>query len=152
MATGSNQNYRVQVLPGFNETVSGLTGAGYVAPGSGTLRLKQDIDTTFSGMMDGTGGLTKNSNGTLTLSGARSYSGETNVNGGALVQGAAGTFSGASTYLVANNALIELGGYDTTMADSPMTAPSTLAAQAAPRSTLPATMTVRAARRSSTAC
>ncbi len=103
-------------LANLNETVGGLTGGGYVALGSGTLTLEQNINTTFSGMMDGAGGLNKNGNGTLTLSGTGSYAGETNVNGGALVQGAAGAFSSASTYLVANNALIDLGGHDTDMA------------------------------------
>nr|WP_286167671.1 autotransporter outer membrane beta-barrel domain-containing protein [Ochrobactrum sp. 3-3] len=103
-------------LAGFNETAGGLSGSGHVALGSGTLTLDQDVDTTFSGAMDGTGGLTKNGSGKLTLSGIGSYVGDTNVNAGALEQGAAGAFSGASAYSVAQNALIELGGYDTTVA------------------------------------
>jgi len=73
-------------------------------------------DLTLSGGISGPGALTKTGNGTLTLSGTGSYAGETNVNGGALVQGAAGAFSSASAYAVANNALIDLGGYDTDMA------------------------------------
>ncbi len=103
-------------LDSFNEAVAGLAGSGHVALGSGILTLDQNIDTSFSGTMDGTGSLTKNGSGKLTLSGTSTYSGPTQVNGGALIQAAAGSFSSASTYAVAQEGQIELGGYTTGMA------------------------------------
>ncbi|WP_425598159.1 autotransporter outer membrane beta-barrel domain-containing protein [Brucella intermedia] len=102
-------------LANFNETVGGLAGSGHVALGSGTLTLNQDIDTSFSGKMDGTGGVTKNGSGKLTLSGTGSWSGDTDVNGGSLIQGAAGGFSASSNYSVAKDAVIDLGGFATSM-------------------------------------
>ncbi len=103
-------------LANFNETVGGLAGSGHVALGSGTLTLNQGTDTTFSGGIDGTGGLTKNGIGKLTLSGTGNWSGDTDVNGGSLIQGAAGGFSANSNYSVAKDAVIDLGGFATSMA------------------------------------
>ncbi len=103
-------------LANFNETVGGLAGSGHVALGSGTLTLNQGTDTTFSGGIDGTGGLTKNGIGKLTLSGTGNWSGNTDVNGGSLIQGAAGGFSASSNYSVAKDAVIDLGGFATSMA------------------------------------
>ncbi|WP_176159344.1 beta strand repeat-containing protein [Prosthecobacter debontii] len=47
----------------------------------GTLDL-QTFNTTYSGIISGVGGLTKNGNGTLTLGGANTYDGVTTVNAG----------------------------------------------------------------------
>lgn len=103
-------------LANLNQTVGGLEGTGHVALGSGTLTPNQNDDTTFSGAMDGTGGLTKSGTGNLTLDGTSNYSGNTVVSSGSLVQGAAGAFSSASNYSVASGALVDLGGYSTSMA------------------------------------
>lgn len=103
-------------LAGFNTTVGGLAGAGNVAMRSGDLTLDQAIDTTFAGVIDGSGSLTKNGLGDLTLSGTSSYSGATNVNEGKLIQAAQGALSGASVYTVANGSGIDLGGFSTSMA------------------------------------
>ncbi|GAB1582842.1 autotransporter-associated beta strand repeat-containing protein [Phyllobacterium phragmitis] len=95
-------------LAGFDQTVSGLassgtTGTASVKLGAGTLTVDQTTGTSssFAGVISGTGGLTKASAGTLTLSGANSYTGATTVSGGTLVvdgdqSAATGTTSVAS--------------------------------------------------------
>ncbi|MEJ5901390.1 autotransporter outer membrane beta-barrel domain-containing protein [Ochrobactrum teleogrylli] len=108
-------------LAGFNQTIGGLVGNkddkgdGDIQLGTGILTLNQDFSTNFSGKISGTGGLVKNENGTLTLSGINNYSGVTTVNGGSLVQGAKDAFSGTSAYAVANGATVDLGGFATGM-------------------------------------
>ncbi|OYR18303.1 autotransporter outer membrane beta-barrel domain-containing protein [Brucella rhizosphaerae] len=106
-------------LNNFNTTVRGLLdgkdGGGTVSLGSGTLTLNQDFDSIFSGTWSGTGGLTKNSSGSLTLAGTSSYSGATQLNGGTLRQGAKGAFSGASAYSVSAGSSLLLNGFDTAM-------------------------------------
>ncbi|WP_235822392.1 autotransporter outer membrane beta-barrel domain-containing protein [Brucella pituitosa] len=106
-------------LNNFNTTVAGLLdgkdGGGAVILGSGTLTLNQDFDSTFSGTASGTGGLTKNSSGMLTLSGLNNYSGATDLNGGTLRQGAKGGFSGASAYFISADGTLALNGFATSM-------------------------------------
>ena len=72
-------------LNNFNQTVGSLAGAGSVTLGSATLTAGgNNTSTTFSGIIGGTGGLTKVGTGTLILSGANTYTGATNVNAGTL--------------------------------------------------------------------
>ena len=72
-------------LGNFSETVGSLAGAGSVSLGSGTLTVGGDnTSTTFTGIVAGTGGLTKAGSGTFTLSGNNSYSGGTTVSAGTL--------------------------------------------------------------------
>ncbi|UWF60410.1 autotransporter outer membrane beta-barrel domain-containing protein [Brucella sp. 2716] len=107
-------------LADFDETVGNLlgnkAGDGNINLGSGTLTLNQDLHADFSGVISGTGGLTKTGDGDLVLYGQNSYSGATAINHGALIQGTAGGFSSNSTYSVAQGADIELGGITTNMA------------------------------------
>jgi len=72
-------------LNGGNETIGSLAGAGSVALGSNTLTLGDSTSTTYSGVMSGTGALTKSGTGTLTLSGTNTYTGATSVSAGTLV-------------------------------------------------------------------
>ena len=64
-----------------NEAIGNLSGAGVIVLGSNTLTTTQTANTTFSGDISGTGGLTVNQVGAatyaLTLSGNNTYSGAT---------------------------------------------------------------------------
>jgi autotransporter-associated beta strand protein len=67
------------------QTAGGLAGTGNVTLGVNTLTVGgNNTSTTFSGILVGTGGLTKTGTGTLTLSGASTYTGPTIINGGTL--------------------------------------------------------------------
>ncbi|WP_421565660.1 autotransporter outer membrane beta-barrel domain-containing protein [Ochrobactrum sp. EDr1-4] len=107
-------------LANFNESVGSLLGTksgdGAINLGSGTLTLDQNLHGDFSGVISGTGGITKNNDGDLVLYGANNYSGLTAVNEGSLIQGAAGGLSAASTYNVASDASLKLGGFSTSIA------------------------------------
>lgn len=66
-------------------TASSLSGTGgTIALGSGRLIVDQSTNTSYAGVISGTGDLTKTGSGTLTLSGAHTYSGVTAVYGGRL--------------------------------------------------------------------
>jgi autotransporter-associated beta strand protein len=87
----------------LNTGVSGAQAVAFAAPGNTTYHLgglagadaldiggnslnagANNADTTFSGILGGTGNLSKTGNGTLTLSGANTYSGKTAINGGSI--------------------------------------------------------------------
>ncbi|WP_157152685.1 DUF4347 domain-containing protein, partial [Cellvibrio sp. BR] len=96
-----------------NETIGNLSGAGSVTLGSNTLTSWITADTTFSGGISGTGGLSVNQSGAatfaLTLSGTNTYTGNTTaMNFGSLrLDGDASVSS--SSYLRANgNSVITL--------------------------------------------
>src|SRR5262249_14942740 len=72
-------------------------------------------NTTLSGSIGGTGGLTKNGLGTLTLSGSSTYSGATSVNLGTLQAGMANAFSPSSAFTVASGATLALNGFNQTV-------------------------------------
>jgi autotransporter-associated beta strand protein len=86
-------------LNGNNQTIGSLSGAGNVTLGAGSLTTGGSGNSgEFSGVMSGTGGLTKNGNGTMLLTGNNTYQGATAVNGGSLVvNGQSGTNSGTGT-------------------------------------------------------
>jgi autotransporter-associated beta strand protein len=73
---------------GGNDTIGGLSGTGgTVSLSDKTLTTSSGSDTTYSGVISGTGGqLTKSGNGKLTLSGgtANTFTGLTTVSGGTL--------------------------------------------------------------------
>ena len=94
---------------GGNESVGSLAGGFNVSLGSATLSTGNDnTSTTYSGILSGSGGLTKAGAGTFTLSGSSSYTGATAVDGGRLlVNGQLGNTA------VAVNASGMLGGSGT---------------------------------------
>ncbi|MEI6258154.1 MAG: autotransporter-associated beta strand repeat-containing protein, partial [Planctomycetota bacterium] len=71
---------------GGNESVGSLAGGFNVALGSATLSTGNDnSSTTYSGILSGSGGLTKAGTGTFIISGNNTYTGVTAVSGGKLL-------------------------------------------------------------------
>jgi fibronectin-binding autotransporter adhesin len=76
-------------LNNFSDTVGSIAGSGNITLGSGTLTTGADnVSTTFSGVISGTGNLNQSGTGTLTLSGANTYTGSTTISSGTLQLGA----------------------------------------------------------------
>jgi autotransporter-associated beta strand protein len=91
-------------------SIGPLSGSGKVSLGSGTLTAANASgqNSTFSGTISGTGGLTKAGAGTLTLAGAGNYSGPTEVSAGVLK--VTGALTGAGAIDVASGATLNLAG------------------------------------------
>lgn len=93
-----------------NTTLAALNGpGGTVALGANTLTLGAGA---YAGVIGGTGGITKNTAGSLTLNGVNTYTGATQVSAGALLVGGSAVNAGArlnSAVTVANGASI--GGF-----------------------------------------
>ncbi|MGH2365746.1 MAG: beta strand repeat-containing protein [Chloroflexota bacterium] len=95
---------------GGNATVASLAGAGNVALGANTLTTGGDnTGTTFSGVLSGTGGVTKNGTGNLTLSGSNTSNGTLTVNGGTVT--VSGTWNGPVTVNSGGTLVIASGGH-----------------------------------------
>ena len=109
-------------LGGFNATLASLSGGGSTGGGinlgGNTLTINQGTTTTYSGLISGGGGITKQGAGSLTLLGASSYTGNTLVSGGILRGGATsitsgsfGAFNGATTKItVQSGATLDING------------------------------------------
>ena len=97
----------------INRTFAGLTGAGVLHGGGGTVTVNKSSGTdTFSGDIQGAQGLIKDGAGTLALTGASTYTGNTTVNTGGILAvahaNALGSTAGGTT--VANGAQLRLQG------------------------------------------
>ncbi|MGB0766382.1 MAG: autotransporter-associated beta strand repeat-containing protein, partial [Phycisphaeraceae bacterium] len=68
-----------------DETLGTIIGAGDITLGSGTLTVGNATDFAFDGVLSETGGLTKQGDGTLTLSAAQTFTGSTVVADGTLI-------------------------------------------------------------------
>jgi autotransporter-associated beta strand protein len=101
-------------LNGFNVRVGGLDGSGTVTLGSGTLTTGSlNQNDAFSGVISGSGGLTKVGSGTLTLSGNNTYSGQTEISAGTLRLGSPSAGSPNSTVLVDAGAALDVASLAT---------------------------------------
>ena len=95
-----------------------VTGAGSLGLGavfgvnianSGTINYNSTTDQEISGIISGTGVLTKDNSSTLTLSGANTYSGNTTVSGGTLQIGGAGKLQTDATGFYSGDIAIASG-------------------------------------------
>ncbi|MFA6470725.1 MAG: autotransporter-associated beta strand repeat-containing protein, partial [Candidatus Latescibacterota bacterium] len=101
------------------ETIGSLSGGGTsggnINLGAFTLTVTQSAALTYSGIISGTGGLTKVGASALTLSGANTYSGQTTINAGSLMTSGAERIADTSDVVLANVAGVglALGGNET---------------------------------------
>ncbi len=99
-------------LQGYNNRIASLAGAGSVSLGAGFLSAgNNNTSTTFSGIINGVGGLIKDGTGILTLTGVNTYTGATTINGGTLRFGVANAVNLSSSLSVAVGATLDLGGF-----------------------------------------
>mgnify|MGYP002784712798 CR=1 FL=1 len=84
-------------LNGFSDSVGAISGSGSIQLGGGSLSSSGSVDSTFSGVISGTGNFTKSNIGTLTLSGSNTYAGTTTIFSGTLRLGAANRLPNGTT-------------------------------------------------------
>jgi len=100
---------------GTLKTTAGFTSTRNITlnAGGGTIDTNGN-SPTLSGVISGTGGLTKTGAGTMTLSGNNTYSGATNISQGTLSVGGTG-IGDASAVTATSGATLDLGGNDETI-------------------------------------
>ncbi|MGD1017975.1 MAG: autotransporter-associated beta strand repeat-containing protein [Verrucomicrobiia bacterium] len=98
-------------------TLGGLAGTGNIGLGSIALSVgNNNSNTAYSGILSGSGSLTKIGTGVLTLSGANTYSGATTISGGTLKLGASNVIpDGAGAGNVTDNGTLDMGGFSDTI-------------------------------------
>ena len=112
---GNNVNVRIGAngvldLNNFDASVRsvgerGLADGGIIVLGSGTLTVNGGYsETRFQNSISGSGNLTKNGSGTLSLYGSQSFTGTTTVNGGIL---ASGSQLASTTYFINNGGRLD---------------------------------------------
>ena len=87
-----------------NETIGNLSGGGVtggnITLNGNTLTVSEAVATTYSGIVSGTGGITKQGALALTLSGVNTYTGTTAINAGTLALGANNVLAAGSSVVV----------------------------------------------------
>ncbi|WP_262589717.1 autotransporter-associated beta strand repeat-containing protein [Candidatus Pelagibacter communis] len=95
-----------------SDTVASINGAGNIEIASSqTLTFGDGNNKTLSGVISGSGGLTKAGSGTQTLSGNNTFSGSTTINTGTLT--VSGTLSDSTAVTVASGAVYDVDASDT---------------------------------------
>ncbi len=99
-----------------DETIGSLAGGGAtggaVTLGANTLTTgEDDTNTTFAGVVSGTGGLTKIGDGTFTVSGANTYSGDTLISAGILKLGNNSALGDEVGKTVINGGTLDIAGF-----------------------------------------
>jgi fibronectin-binding autotransporter adhesin len=103
-------------LSSLDETIGSLADAGNVALGSATLTTGGDgSSTTYSGVISGTGGLTKLGPGTMVLNGGNTFTGPTTISEGTLQYAAANRIGNSSAVVVATGATFDMNGFSDTV-------------------------------------
>lgn len=99
-------------LNGYSQTVASLSGGGgsggNVTLGAGTLTVGSG---SYAGAITGNGGVSKNTSGTLTLSGSNNYNGLTNITAGTLALGASNVIGAGDVTVNGATAVLSLGAY-----------------------------------------
>jgi autotransporter-associated beta strand protein len=128
--SGTSGNGAIENFAGNNTLSGGITlgSASRIQSDTGTLALTGNItlgantltaggpgNLTQSGVIAGTGGLTKDGSGTLTLSGNNTYSGATTVSAGTLRLGASERINNVSAVSVAAGAIFDVNGVTETI-------------------------------------
>jgi fibronectin-binding autotransporter adhesin len=110
-------NGSLTIGSGTLETTGTTASARSVAlTGAATLLTDPGTTLTLSGPLAGSGSLMKAGSGTLLLQGADTHTGGTEISAGTLKAGAAQALSAASTYAVDNGAVLDLNGFQQTVA------------------------------------
>ena len=92
-----------------------LTISGNIAPGNFATTFTGAGNTTVSGIIGGTGTLTKNGTGTLTLGGVNTYTGNTTINAGTIAVSSAANLGAAVGALALNAGTLQVtNGFATT--------------------------------------
>ena len=130
---GCNQTQAILDITGFSNSIGSLAGGGAtggnVTLGAATLTVGGNgSSTSYSGVISGTGGLTKTGAGILTLSGANTYTGNTTISAGTLRLGAAGVIANTSNMVMSGGTLSSGSGagFNETIGRLTVTANSTL--------------------------
>ncbi|WP_237764043.1 autotransporter domain-containing protein [Terrimicrobium sacchariphilum] len=84
LSVDTNGTFNISALSGSATTVGDLSNAGSIVLGAKNLIFGAGGNTTLSGSITGTGGLTKQGAGTVRITSANLYSGGTTVNAGVL--------------------------------------------------------------------
>ena len=96
-------------LNNFSSTVGSIAGAGNILAGTGTFTFGGDNSTTsLSGIISGSGTITREGSGTTTLSGVNTHSGNMIFNNGrTILSGVSGSLA-ASSVTIRNGAILDL--------------------------------------------
>ncbi|MEI6073774.1 MAG: autotransporter-associated beta strand repeat-containing protein, partial [Verrucomicrobiae bacterium] len=92
-------------LNGYNTQIGSLNGGGVFTLGAATLTFGSADVVAFTGIISGSGGLTKNGTGSEQLSGQSTYTGATTINGGVIESGAMAWVPGVSSGIGVNSAV-----------------------------------------------
>ncbi|WP_220716069.1 autotransporter outer membrane beta-barrel domain-containing protein [Candidatus Rhabdochlamydia porcellionis] len=106
--------FDISGITASSQTIGNLSGAGFINLGAKQLIAGASNSTTYAGVIQGTGGVTKQGSGIFTLTGANTYSGGTTINAGTLA------LSGAGALNSTGDVIINAGTFDI----SGITAPS----------------------------
>ncbi|MGB7128073.1 MAG: autotransporter-associated beta strand repeat-containing protein [Candidatus Rhabdochlamydia sp.] len=94
------------------QTIGDLSGTGIVNLGANDLIEGTANSTTYSGVIQGTGGLAKQlgSSGTLTLTGTNTYTGGTIINAGTIALSGAGSLSSIGEVFIGSGGTFDISG------------------------------------------